>query len=507
LLTSGAWASAHVGYLLAPTAGLQYALYVVGLVVGLAAVGPWLYFCSAYTGRSLHRNPTIRRLAVGVFAVIVAVKLTNPVHGLYFSTDVAAVPFTYLRIVHEPLHWLVMALAYSLSIVGFFMLFELFVRVNSDARPLFFLVSLTGLPVVFDVLGVLSSSVLDITYSSLGVAAFSIGVLYVYLDRFQVVRMTGGSDDPIVVLDDDGRIWDYNSRARELFPSLGDGLGEPVETALPAVDDVIDAPDPILEWDTSGVTRYYNVSSTPFSADNARTGRTIILTDITHREQYRRKLERQNEQLERFAGIVSHDLRNPLSVAEGWTELAIEEDDTDVLTNVVDAHDRMNEIIEEILALAREGTSIDEVEDVALGTVARRSWEMVSSGDASLAVEMSGDLPLEADPERLQQLFENLFRNALEHGGSGVTVTVGDLPDGTGFFVGDDGVGIPEDDREEVFTPGYTTAEHGTGFGLSIVQEIVEAHGWTIRVSESADGGARFEITTATPSALARETE
>jgi signal transduction histidine kinase len=72
-------------------------------------------------------------------------------------------------------------------------------------------------------------------------------------------------------------------------------------------------------------------------------------------------------------------------------------------------------------------------------------------------------------------------------------VAVGDL-DG-GFFVEDDGSGIPETDRKQVFERSYTTSEDGTGFGLAIVEGIVEAHDWEIVVTEGADGGARFEIT------------
>lgn len=64
-----------------------------------------------------------------------------------------------------------------------------------------------------------------------------------------------------------------------------------------------------------------------------------------------------------------------------------------------------------------------------------------------------------------------------------------------GFYVEDDGPGIAEDEREQVFEAGYSSSHHGTGFGLSIVQEIVEAHDWDIRVTDSSDGGARFEIT------------
>ena len=74
-----------------------------------------------------------------------------------------------------------------------------------------------------------------------------------------------------------------------------------------------------------------------------------------------------------------------------------------------------------------------------------------------------------------------------------MTVTVGDLPDG--FYIEDDGPGIPQADREEVFAAGYSTASAGTGFGLSIVNRVAQAHGWDVRVTDGSDGGARFEIT------------
>jgi signal transduction histidine kinase len=119
-------------------------------------------------------------------------------------------------------------------------------------------------------------------------------------------------------------------------------------------------------------------------------------------------------------------------------------------------------------------------------------WENVETGNATVMNELEGKL--EADPRRLKQLCENLVRNAIEHAGEGVTVTVGELEDRNGFYIADDGEGIPEEEREEVFDTGYSTSEDGTGFGLSIVEEIVTAHGWDIDVTESKDGGARFEI-------------
>jgi signal transduction histidine kinase len=100
---------------------------------------------------------------------------------------------------------------------------------------------------------------------------------------------------------------------------------------------------------------------------------------------------------------------------------------------------------------------------------------------------------ISADEDRLTELFENLFRNAVEHGGSEVTVTVG--PMNGGFYVADDGPGIAEERREAVFDHGVSSSDDGSGYGLSIVRTIAHAHGWDVIVSEADAGGARFEFT------------
>jgi len=218
----------------------------------------------------------------------------------------------------------------------------------------------------------------------------------------------------------------------------------------------------------------------------------------------RRKRE---EQLEQFASIVSHDLRNPLNVAEGKLELARDECDSEYLDGVASAHDRMDALIEDLLTLAREGKDVGDIEAVDLASLAESCWRNVATAETTL--EIDTERAIRADRSRLQQLVENLVRNAvehsatsprsqapddaLEHGATGVTITIGELE--TGFYIEDDGVGIPEDDWEEVFEAGYSTAGGGTGFGLAIVKRIADAHGWSIRVTEGTEGGARFEIT------------
>jgi len=214
----------------------------------------------------------------------------------------------------------------------------------------------------------------------------------------------------------------------------------------------------------------------------------LVLSDVTDEERYRRRLEAQNDRLEQFTGMVSHDLRNPLNVAQGNSEIiyelldATKTDDgyeplsDETLDTVVTSAktlsntlDRMERLIDDLLVLARQGQAIDSREVVSLAAIVENCWEMVDHKNAVLVVD--DDLTFAVDPDRLQQLFENLFRNAIEHGGDDVTIRVGAI-ENNGFYVEDDGPGIPEEKREDVFDSGFTTNRDGTGFGLAIVKEI-----------------------------------
>ena len=212
------------------------------------------------------------------------------------------------------------------------------------------------------------------------------------------------------------------------------------------------------------------------------------------RQRSNKRLARQNEKLEQFASIVSHDLRNPLNVLQGRLQLAEETGDAEEFDHCRAAIERMTTLIDDILSLARAGAVIDETEPVDLASLAEACWANVAVGEATLRVDAEGTV--RADRSRLQQLLENLLRNAVEHGSEDedatVTVTVGDLPGG--FYVADDGPGIPAEDREQVFESGYTTAT-GTGLGLAMVKEIADAHGWAVAVTAGEEGGARFEFT------------
>lgn len=219
--------------------------------------------------------------------------------------------------------------------------------------------------------------------------------------------------------------------------------------------------------------------------------------DITERRERERELKRERDRLDEFAGVVSHDIQNALTVAQGRLEVVQENYESEHLGAIETALDRINRITEDVLWLARHGRDIGAMDAVRLAETIDGAWDIVvdrvENAELHYLENMGSPVAIEADDDRLRQLFENLFSNAIQHGGADITVTVGML-DG-GFYVEDNGSGIPEDRRTDVFTAGYSTNDEGTGFGLSIVKQIVEAHGWEVDVVESSEGGARFEIT------------
>jgi PAS domain S-box-containing protein len=205
----------------------------------------------------------------------------------------------------------------------------------------------------------------------------------------------------------------------------------------------------------------------------------------------RDRVDRENERLDRFVSVVSHDLRNPLNVAAGYVQLAQETGEMAHLDRVQSALTRMQALINDLLKLARSDAMAPDAQVVDLGTIVERSWQVVPTDNASLSV--AADRRIRADPTMLRQVIENLVRNAAVYGGEGVSVVVDDLPDG--FSIEDDGPGIPAADRQRVFEVGYTTGEEGTGFGLAIVRQVADAHGWDVTLTDGERGGARYEIT------------
>jgi PAS domain S-box-containing protein len=217
-----------------------------------------------------------------------------------------------------------------------------------------------------------------------------------------------------------------------------------------------------------------------------------ITRNISDRKEREAALQRQRDRFEDFAEIVSHDIRNPLNVAQARLELLSEEVESEHLGNIEDSLDRIEELIQDTLAIARQGRVAVDLEPIALPDMFTECWRTIETTDAEFEIADENDLEIVADRARLRQLLENLIRNAIDHSDGGVTIRLGAHE--SGFYIEDDGPGIPESDRSDVFEAGYTTADGGTGFGLAIVKEIADDHGWNIEVGQSDLGGALFDI-------------
>ncbi|SDF19308.1 PAS domain S-box-containing protein [Halorubrum xinjiangense] len=280
-------------------------------------------------------------------------------------------------------------------------------------------------------------------------------------------------------------------------------------------------------------------------------GYAAVSRDTTATKEYERMLERQNDRLKEFTDILAHDLRNPLNVIQGSLTLYEETGDDEHLETIGETTDRMARLVDDLLRVARQGNVVSDPEPTDIGEVVESAWRSLG-GDAGATLTYEPVPSVSSDPDRLRELFENLFRNSVEHGstssraepddsvehgstssraepgdsvehgstssraepddsvehgstssraepgdsvehGGNVTVEVGPLD--TGFYVEDDGPGIPDEITDDVFDHGFTTRDDGHGYGLSVVRTIVNAHGWDIVATEAEGGGARFEIT------------
>ena len=320
------------------------------------------------------------------------------------------------------------------------------------------------------------------------------------LERYETI--IEAVSDPVYVVDDEGCFAFINDAIEDLAghaPSDIEGehvsvlLDEDdVETGERHIRDLIESPErraakfevTVETVDGDAIPCELHIALLP-TADGEFRGTAGILRDIEARKE-------REQRLEEFASVVSHDLRGPLDVILGRATLARETGDVEHVAAIEDAAERMDVLIEDLLTLARQGDTVGAMETTDLEPVVRRAWDSVDAPAATLDSWVT--LSLQADPDRLQELLENLLRNAVIHGGDDVTITVGRLDDDRGFFVADDGPGIEADHRDQVFEHGYTSIQDGTGFGLSIVERIARAHGWDVEVCESQAGGARFEV-------------
>lgn len=491
--------------------------------IGVAIIPPAVVlFVAGFTDHErslLHKK---FRFLLAISAVMVATVFTNPWHGLWRSGEEVSAGSSppvlveyfgtahvlwdaYVLLVIVPLSYVFMAKAYrntDLDIVRK----QVLVFMVAFLAP-----SLTA--------GLYVSGAVSVDPTPFGFGAFGV-MMVLALARYRGVDIVPIARNSIVesvdvgvfVLDSEDRIVDANPAAasivnvtrRELIGRQATDVFAEYESAWNELREREDASTTItLTADDD--PRHYQVNISPIREDDStRRGRILIFDEITekiHREETlverAERLERKNERLDQFASMVSHDLQNPLNVASLRIEEASKTGDTSELDAAREALDRVEDMTDQLLTLARTEDLPAEREAVPMRELVHRATVGVDAD--RLEIDLDGAAgEVVGDPSLLVQLFENLFDNAVEHNGSGVSITVGrlDSATGEGFYVADSGNGIDPPEDESVFEYGYSGDDRGTGIGLAIVRDIVEAHGWEISWTESEDGGTRFEIIT-----------
>ncbi|WP_435358919.1 histidine kinase N-terminal 7TM domain-containing protein [Haloarchaeobius sp. DFWS5] len=495
-------------------------------------VTAWFVLALRYAGRD-------DLLSTGLYVVLGAAPVlvnlvvwTAEMHTLWWSDFGAGTSQVVTYGDWGVLFYLYMAYGYALTLGGaVFVLRQVSRSKNVYRGQAFSMVTAAVVPLVGNVLfvglGLAGSAAPDLTPAVASTrvpdftpVAFAIsGVALVFgIFRFGLTEVAPVAHDTVLdnitdgvfVLDADDQFVEANPRATEILGvadqrvvgrSFADVLGD-----NPAVyERYADATDVTEEiaLDTDDGRRYYEVEVSSLSTDGGEAvGRLFIVREVTDRKQREQELERQNEQLERFTTIVSHDLREPLATAEQSLVSGLKQGDRGQLRQTREALTTIDEIVDDMVTLAQQGETIadDDQEFVALRDVAREAWNNLDTRAASLTVE--SDQYVRADRRRLVRLFETLFQNSVEHAGEDVTVRVGGLgstgsllnADEQGFFVADDGPGIPQAAQERVLEAGYST-DGDTGLGLAIVASTAEAHGWGVQVTAASDGGFRIEFT------------
>jgi PAS domain S-box-containing protein len=291
----------------------------------------------------------------------------------------------------------------------------------------------------------------------------------------------------------------YGVEAAEITGSHFETLFADDRDPDPDIESVLAAartdPQEIEHWNegADGTVFWATLTVSPLREAGEFTGYAVISQDTTGKKQYEQMLERQNDRLKEFTDIIAHDLRNPLNVIDGRIDLYRKTHEDDHIDHIEKTTDRMERLVEDLLRIARQGAVVTDPARTDLESVIETAWE--GTGDQSSGASLSYRTvpPIAGDFDRLCVLFENLFRNAIEHAGPAVAVEVGPLDQG--FYVEDDGPGFPTGQHEAVFDHGFTTAEDGSGYGLSVIRTIVNAHGWAVAATEAEGGGARIEVT------------
>ena len=295
-----------------------------------------------------------------------------------------------------------------------------------------------------------------------------------------------------------GRTLGEDSRYDQLFGSL-----YPMEQIL-----ALHRPDYAEAQQVVG-DRMLELYLAPFSSDQEKGGVLIVLHDVTeqHRNEERRK---------EFVANVSHELRTPLTNVRSYAETLRsaegdipQEMENSFLDIIISETDRMTHIVQDLLTLSRLDAGNTEMRFApfsfreSVANVCRANAMEARRHSHTLTCTLAEDMPeISGDRQRLEQVVTNILGNAIKYtpDGGHIAVTGGGSGRSVWVEVTDDGIGIPEKDRDRIFDRFYrvdkarSRESGGTGLGLSIAKEIVERHHGSLRLVPREGRGTTIRL-------------
>lgn len=497
------WSASYAVQLASQTLEAKLISYKILHIGAAVAPSAWLVFTLSYSGREEWLTPrTLGGLLVIPLALLLAFP-TNP-YSLVL-TDVGLETHGSLVVLaagHGPLYLLNLAYSYVVLLIGVWVIIRHTIgSATSIRRQSVLLVTGALVPLVLNVFDVLDAPPfgnigVNLTPVSLSLSTILFGVA---IFRYHILDVTpiawdvvlSQMSDGVIVVDDEERIVDLNLAAEALVGQSDTVIGTEVSSRLPEYERLTGENPLLVSLEGAEENRIVQLRRSPLTRYGEMYGWVVLTQDVTLLERQRRELQEQNVRLDEFAKVVAHDLRNPLAVIDGYAGLAEQTGEKQHFEKIHKTVTRMNTFLEELLVLSQQGDTVTELRPVPLATVAEAVRAEITDERLHLTVHTAAVVM--ADENRLHQVIDNLLRNCCDHNDGDVTVQIGELSDG--FYVEDDGIGIPSERREKVFEVGFSTRSAGSGFGLAIVHDIADAHGWSISVTESTTGGTRFEIT------------
>lgn len=505
------------------------------------AAASFFLFAARYTDRGGWLERRQLALLSVIPAITIVAGLTNQYHGLLRSsvTVVAGGPYV---MSYTPGTWYFIHAGYSYSLVAisifWLMTNSVIEEVKSEQQRQRVVVLVSSMLVLTTNLAFnIDLTVIDWTPVAGGVWAT---MTVIVARRYRIFGLTPLArkavvkelSQGVITVDQDCEIIDMNPAANRLLgKSSTELIGNNIQTAFNSfnqdVEQFVRSNEDVERIETTD-GRYFSVSiGNITNSAGELLGKTVTFRDVTDRvtrqqqleeqkveleakhkevEAQKEELRDQNEKLEQFAEVVTHDLRNPLNVINGHTTILQDQgtEENPHLNGIEETANEMEQLIDELLELSRLGDTIQSVDNIDIDEMATRAWSNVNLPQCDLNVDVPTGSEIVASRTELCRVFENLYRNAGEHNEGDLEISVGLLTDKTGdvpadacqrgIYIEDTGKGVPDPIKDDIFNRGYTSNDNGTGFGLAIVSEIVEAHGWDINVTNGEEGGARFEI-------------